>query len=105
MSGAQVIIVYPRKEGNTFDKNHYLSTHMPLVAKVWKKHGLKSYKCTELNADAPYTYSCIMEWESDEGFAAAGADPATKEVMDDVANFSSVMPIIMHGIVFENKTL
>lgn len=78
---------------------------MPLVAKVWGKHGLKAWKATELNADAPYTYSCIMDFESDEGFAAAGADPATKEVMDDVANFSSVMPVIMQGGVFANKTV
>lgn len=97
MTGAQVIVVYPRKDGWTFNKEYYLSTHMPLAAKYWKKHGLKSYAVTELNADGPYTYSAVMEFETHEGFGAAVADPNTKEVMADVPNFSNVEPVLLHG--------
>jgi uncharacterized protein (TIGR02118 family) len=105
MSGAQVIVMYPRKDGAKFDKQYYLSTHMPLVAKHWKKHGLKSYAVSELNADGPYSYSVVMEFESYEGFKAAGADPNTKEVMDDVANFSSEAPTLVHGGVVGRETV
>ncbi|KAF2026028.1 hypothetical protein EK21DRAFT_75088 [Setomelanomma holmii] len=105
MSGAQVVVVYPRKDGAKFDDKYYLSTHMPLVAKYWKKHGLKSYTVTKLNDDGPYSYSVTMDFESHEGFGAAGADPNTKEVMDDVANFSSESPIIVHGGVIDRKTV
>lgn len=97
MSGALVIVAYPRKDGATFDKDYYLSTHMPLVEKHWKKHGLKSYAVSELNADGPYTYTVVIEFESHEGFAAAGQDPNTKEVMDDVKNFSNEAPVLVHG--------
>ncbi|KAH7399659.1 hypothetical protein BKA66DRAFT_407131 [Pyrenochaeta sp. MPI-SDFR-AT-0127] len=99
MSGAQILVAYPRKEGNTFDKDYYVSTHMPLVEKHWKKHGLKSYAVSELNADGPYTYVVVMQFESYEGFAAASGDPGTKEVMDDVANFSNAAPVLIHGPV------
>jgi uncharacterized protein (TIGR02118 family) len=99
MSGAQVVVAYPRKDGATFNKEYYLSTHMPLVEKYWKKHGLKSYAVTELNADGPYTYSVVMEFDSYEGFGAAAADPNTKEVMDDVPNFSNEQPVLVHGAV------
>ncbi|KAF2831096.1 hypothetical protein CC86DRAFT_366562 [Ophiobolus disseminans] len=103
MSGAQVIVAYPRKEGATFDKDYYLSTHMPLAAKHWKKHGLKSYTVTELTGDGPYSYSVVLEFESPEGFPAAAADPNTKEVMDDVPKFSNEQPIIIHGPVIGRK--
>ena len=99
MSGAQVVVVYPRKEGSTFNKDYYLSTHMPLAQKTWKKHGLKSYAVTELNADGPYSISVVMEFESYDGFQAAVQDPNTKEVMDDVDNFSSEKPLLLHGPV------
>ncbi|KAH7069355.1 hypothetical protein FB567DRAFT_246207 [Paraphoma chrysanthemicola] len=105
MSGAQVVVAYPRKDGSTFDKKYYLSTHMPLVAKHWKKHGLKSYTVTELNADGPYSYTVIMDFESLEGFGAAAADPNTAEVMGDVANFSSEQPVLLHGAVIGRETV
>ncbi|KAH7076369.1 hypothetical protein BKA63DRAFT_281274 [Paraphoma chrysanthemicola] len=105
MSGAQVVVAYPRKDGSTFDKQYYLSTHMPLVAKHWKKHGLKSYTVTELNADGPYSYSVVMDFESLEGFGAAAADPNTKEVMGDVANFSSEQPVLLHGGVIGRESV
>jgi uncharacterized protein (TIGR02118 family) len=97
MSGANVIVLYPRKEGSTFDKEHYLKTHMPLAMKHWEKHGMKSYAVTELNDDSPYSYTVVIEFDSHDGFGKAGQDPGTKEVMDDVTNFSSEKPIIIHG--------
>jgi uncharacterized protein (TIGR02118 family) len=103
MSGAQVIVAYPRKDGSTFDKDYYLSSHMPLVEKYWKKHGLKSYTVTELNADGPYSYSVVMDFDSHEGWGAAGADPNTKEIMEDVPKFSSEYPILVHGPVIDRK--
>jgi hypothetical protein len=79
MSGAQVIVVYPRKDGATFNK--------------------ESYAVTELTGDGPYSYSVVMEFESPEGFGAAAADENTKEIMADVPNFSSEQPTILHGAV------
>lgn len=103
MAGAQVIVAYPRAEGSTFDKEYYLSTHMPLAAKHWKKHGLKSYTVTELSTDGPYTYSVAMEWESYEGWGAAAKDPSIKEIMDDVENFSNQKPVLLHGNVIGHE--
>jgi uncharacterized protein (TIGR02118 family) len=105
MSGAQLIVGYPRKEGATFDKDYYLATHMPLAAKHWKKHGMKSYTVTELDADGPYLVTSVIDFESHEGFQAAVADPNTKEVMDDVPNFSNVQPVLLHGSVIGQKSL
>jgi uncharacterized protein (TIGR02118 family) len=97
--GAQVIVLYPRKDGSTFDLDYYHSTHMPLVTKHWKNHGLKSYTVTKLSDDNPYSIAATLEWESSESIGKALADPNTKEVMDDVANFSSEKPTFISGDV------
>ena len=99
MSGATAMVIYPRKEGSTFNKEYYLSTHMPLANKIWKKYGLKGYTVSELSADGPYSIAVVMEWEDADGFGKAVQDPGTKEVMDDVKNFSSESPVIVHGAV------
>lgn len=99
MAGASVIAAYGRKEGATFDKDYYLSTHMPLVFKHWEKHGMKGYKVTELNAESPYTYIVVMDFDKAEGFGAAVQDAGTKEIMEDVPKFSTEQPTLIYGPV------
>jgi uncharacterized protein (TIGR02118 family) len=106
MSGFQVIVAYPRNDGKLkFDKDYYLKTHMPLAAKTWKPHGLKSYAVTELAADNPYGISVVMEFESAEGWGAAAADANTKAVLDDVPNFSNESPVLLHGAVIDRVSV
>jgi uncharacterized protein (TIGR02118 family) len=97
--GAAVIVLYPRKEGSTFDLDYYHATHMPLVTKHWKKHGLKSFTVTKLGDENPYSVSATMDWESSESIGKALADPETKAVMEDIKNFSSEQPILLSGEV------
>ncbi|USP77006.1 hypothetical protein yc1106_04280 [Curvularia clavata] len=97
MAGANVIILYPRKEGSTFNKEYYINSHMPLCEKIWKKHGMKSWVLTELNADGPYLYSLVMDWESHEAFGKGMQDPGVKELMDDLKNYYTEPPVLVHG--------
>ena len=93
------MVVYPRKDGSTFDLDYYHTTHMPLVTKYWKNHGLKSFSVAKLSDDSPYSIVATLEWESPESISKALGDANTKEVMDDVANFSSEKPIFLTGEV------
>ncbi|KAG9188753.1 hypothetical protein G6011_07458 [Alternaria panax] len=97
MSGATIIALYPRKEGATFDKEYYLTTHMSLIKKHWGKHGLKSYAVSELGADGPYSISSVTEFDSQEAIGKAMQDPGTKEIMEDVKNFSNEQPFFVRG--------
>ncbi|KAF7674913.1 hypothetical protein GT037_006676 [Alternaria burnsii] len=99
MPGATAIVLYPRKEGSTFDKEYYLKTHMPLAMKHWGPHGMKSYAVSELGADGPYSISSVMEFDSQEAVGKAMQDPGTKEIMDDVKNFTNSEPILVHGSI------
>lgn len=109
MSGttATVTVLYPAKEGATFNMDYYLSTHMPLVSKLWSSFGLKHYYITDLrHSEQPYTIQATLVWESAEGglegFKAAVAAHAP-EVMGDIANFSSEQPTIVTGSVVASQ--
>jgi uncharacterized protein (TIGR02118 family) len=98
-NGAQVFVLYPRKDGSTFDLDYYHSTHMALAKKHWEKHGLKSFSVAKLNPDNLYSVAATLEFESQESIGKAMADPGTKEIMDDVKTFSSETPVIVTGDV------
>lgn len=97
--GAQVIVLYPRKDGAKFDLDYYHSTHMPLVKDTWTQHGLKSFSVIQLSPDNQYSMSAILDFESQEHLGKAMGDPNTKKVMDDIPNFSSEQPVIVAGNV------
>lgn len=101
--GAQVTVLYPKKDGAKFDLEYYLATHMPLVTKTWSSYGLKGYTVTQLSGEGPYSISCVMEFESSEGFGKAIQDKGTAEVMKDVENFSSEKPVLVAGEIVERK--
>lgn len=98
-NGAQVIVLYPRKDGAKFDLDYYHSTHMPLVKKSWSSLGLKSFTITQLSPDNQYSMAAILDFESQESIGKTMADPSTKDVMGDVPNFSSEQPVIVAGNV------
>jgi len=97
--GSQVLVLYPRKDGAKFDLDYYHSKHMPLVKDKWTSLGLKSFSIVQLAPDNQYSIAAILDFESQESLGKAMADPATKEVMDDVSNFSSEQPVIVAGNV------
>ncbi|KAJ4288155.1 hypothetical protein N0V90_012172 [Kalmusia sp. IMI 367209] len=94
---AHVNVLYPRKDGATFDMKYYLATHMPLVSKSWSSYGLKGYKVTQYAEDAPYTVGCLLEWESIEAFKKAGAGPEAADVFGDIPKFSNEKPTLIAG--------
>lgn len=98
-NGAQVIVLYPRKDDAKFDLDYYHATHMPLVKKSWSPHGLKQFSIVQLSQDNQYSIAAILDFESQEALGKAMAAPETKEVMDDVPNFSSEKPVIVAGNV------
>ncbi|KZM26338.1 uncharacterized protein EKO05_0002200 [Ascochyta rabiei] len=98
-NGAQVIILYPRKDGSKFDLDYYHSTHMPLVKGKWSDLGLKSFSVVQLGPDNQYSIAGILNFESQESVGKAMADPSAKEIMGDIPNFSSEQPVVVGGSV------
>ena len=98
-NGAQVVVLYPRKDGAKFDLDYYHATHMPLVKKTWTQHGLKSFNVIQFSPENQYSIAAILDFESKEHIGKALAEPNTKEVMDEVPKFSSEQPTFLSGNV------
>lgn len=94
-----VSVLYPREPGATFNESYYLTSHVALIEKLWRSNGLQSYRVVKYANDAPYTYSITMDWDSLNSWDSAARSAGGKEVMADVARFSSVEPTLVVGEV------
>ncbi len=92
-------VIYPRREGGTFDMKYYIDTHMALVSEGWKPEGLVTWEIVEFAGDAPYTVVAHLTWKDEASQKAAFVAPAAKGIFDDIPNFSSEGPTVMHGRV------
>ena len=95
-----ISVLYPRQEGSTFDLPYFLTHHMPLCESRWKPRGLKACHVIRCHDDDPYSVQCIMYWESMEKWMNAALDEAnSKDIFEDIVNFSNVRPVKVGGEV------
>jgi uncharacterized protein (TIGR02118 family) len=83
-------VFYPTTEGATFDHDYYRNTHVPLCCKSW---GLDSAEIDK-GVDGPYVAAVHFQFESMEAMGAAMASEGTGAVMADVANYTSITPVL-----------
>jgi uncharacterized protein (TIGR02118 family) len=93
-----VNVLYPNKDGAKFDMNYYLSSHIPMVKKALG-NALKGCSVEQgLGGGAPGTkaeFSVLshLRFDSVEAFQTAFG-PHASAIQNDIANYSSVQPII-----------
>ena len=92
------------KYGVRFDKEYYMSKHLPLTAGVMGPYGVKSVEMVKVNATAdgskpPYQVIFSAYFESAEGLRNAMQSPRLGEVLDDIQNFYDGMPDVLIGEV------
>jgi len=83
-------VLYPATEGASFDHDYYRDSHVPLAVKAW---GLKG-AAIDKGVDGPYVAAVHFEFESTDAMAAAMASEGTAEVMADVANYTTIAPVL-----------
>ncbi len=83
-------VLYPKTEGATFDHDYYANSHVPLALKAW---GLESADIDK-GVDGPYEAAVHFTFDSTDAMQAALGSPNTGEVMADVANYTTIQPVI-----------
>ncbi|HUZ42987.1 MAG TPA: EthD family reductase [Acidimicrobiales bacterium] len=83
-------VFYPSSEGATFDHDYYRNSHVPLCLKTW---GLDSAEI-DRGVDGPYVAAVHFKFDSPEALQAAMGAPGTGEVLADVANYTSIAPVL-----------
>ena len=94
-----VTVLYPHEEGGSFNFDYYQNTHLPLVERHWSGAGM-----TEIEAlrglgspgggGPPFVAITLIRFDTMENFHAAMGGANTAEIMADIANFTSVQPIV-----------
>jgi len=83
-------VFYPTTEGATFDHDYYRDTHVPMVLAAW---GLDEAEI-DRGIDGPFVAAVHMKFASVDAMGTAMADPRTGEVLADVANFTTISPVL-----------
>jgi uncharacterized protein (TIGR02118 family) len=83
-------VFYPTTEGATFDHDYYRDKHVPLCLRTW---GLDSAEIDK-GLDGPYVAAVHFQFESPEAIQAAMGNPGTGEVLADVANYTTITPVL-----------
>ena len=80
---------YPKTEGATFDHDYYRDKHVPLAVETW---GVTA--SIDKGIDGPYEASVFFEFDSLDAVAAAMGNPGTGAIMADVANYTTITPVM-----------
>ena len=83
-------VFYPKTEGADFDHDYYRDKHVPLAVKSWGLSGAEIDK----GVDGPYVAAVHFTFESMDAMGAAMGSPGTGDVMADVANYTTIQPVL-----------
>jgi len=83
-------VLYPSTEGATFDHDYYRDKHVPLAVKTWGLDGADIDK----GVDGPYVAAVHFRFESLDAMGAAMGVPGTMDVLSDVANYTTIAPVM-----------
>jgi uncharacterized protein (TIGR02118 family) len=83
-------VFYPTTEGATFDHDYYRDHHVPLAVKTW---GLSAAEI-DRGVNGPYLAAVHFQFESPEALAAAMGAEGTGAVLADVANYTTITPVM-----------
>ena len=94
-----ITIHYPNADGATFDHDYYRTQHLPEVGKAFGQFGLgyASVLKGEEGVDGlppAYFITTILSFRDEQGARDAIASEGAKALRADIANFTSVTPVM-----------
>ena len=90
-------VYYPATDGATFDHDYYKTTHVPLALKAW---GLDRAEIDK-GVNGPYVAGVHFKFASMDALNAAMGSPDTGAVLADVANFTTIAPVLQTSEMVE----
>jgi uncharacterized protein (TIGR02118 family) len=90
-------VYYPTTEGAAFDHDYYRDKHVPLAVKTWGLNGAEIDK----GINGPYVAAVHFKFESVEAVGAAMGAAGTADVLADVANYTTITPVMQTSEVVD----
>jgi len=94
-----ISIHYPNADGAAFDFDYFRTEHLPKIGKAFGPFGLgyaSVLRGEESLAGAPPAYfaTIILSFRDEQGARDAAASEGARELIADIANFTSVAPVM-----------
>ena len=93
----RVSVMYPAKDGGTFNYDYYMKTHIPLVQKRLGEalKQVDAFKGLGAPGGAAATYVTVahLYFDSVPAFESAFG-PHAEEILGDIVNFSNIQPLV-----------
>jgi uncharacterized protein (TIGR02118 family) len=83
-------VLYPATEGATFDHDYYRDRHVPLAVSAWNPERTEIDK----GIDGPYVAAVHFVFASTDALGAAMAGEGTGAILADVANYTTIAPVL-----------
>jgi uncharacterized protein (TIGR02118 family) len=90
-------VYYPATDGATFDHDYYRDKHVPLAVKTWGLTGAEIDK----GMDGPFVAAVHFKFDSLDALQAAMGAAGTGDIMADVANYTSIAPVLQTSEIVE----
>jgi uncharacterized protein (TIGR02118 family) len=92
-------ITYPKSKGATFDFDYFRERHLPQVGKTFGPFGLGFASVLRGEErldgkDPAYFAVTILSFREEQGARDAVASDAARALIEDIANFTSVKPVM-----------
>ena len=91
-------VFYPSTEGQAFDHDYYVATHLPLLREKLGDalKNVTAQKGTDngMGGDPPFVAIAHLDFESTEEFQAAFM-PVAGDIISDVANYTAIQPTML----------
>ena len=82
-------VFYPVTDGATFDHDYSRDHHVPLACRAWGLDGAQ----IEKGINGPYVAAVHFTFDSTDAMNQALASEGTGEVLNDVANYTTITPV------------
>ena len=86
----RLTVLYPAAEGATFDHDYYREKQIPLCVQTWGLDGAE----IDRGIDGPYVAAVHFKFTSLEALQAARASEGTSAIRADVANYTTITPVL-----------
>lgn len=100
-----ILVIYPNRDGMSFDESYYFNHHMPLVGRLLDSYGLKYMRVAKgVERDSPFFLVTHLGFEAKETFNKA-IDEVGNRIFEDIPRFTNVEPLIQMGELMVNNDM
>ena len=86
----RLTVSYPSSADGTFDHDYYRTVHVPLCQQAWHPESTQ----IDRGIDGPNVAAVHFVFASLEALATAMGSDGTAEVLADVANYTTIVPVL-----------